>query len=173
MSALRIKKAILKNNHKNKLNDTKSAHKKIKAMQKQIQLLKHINEQMCLHVGAINRELIQLRTQVKDIDEYVENFTNEYDLLVAINAKKIDQIEPRILQKIGFQEAISPSLKSKKQPIPNTNPNLFATAPLFPTPQSDTPTPTLQLPQQLILDSSYDDTIHNDVVFSPIPDFEL
>lgn len=173
MSALRIKKAILKNNHKNKLHDTKSTHNKIKSMQKQIKLLKHINEQMCLHVGAINRELIQLRTQVKDIDEYVENFTNEYDLLVAINAKKIDQIEPRILQKIGFQEAISPCPKSKKQPIPNTNTNLFATAPLFPTPQPETPTPTLQLPQQLILDSSCDDTIHNDVVFSPIPDFEL
>ena len=173
MSALRFKKAILKNNQKNKLNDTKSTHYKIKSMQKQIQLLKHINEQMCLHVGAINRELSQLRTQVQDIDEYVENFTNEYDLLVAINAKKIDQIEPKILQKIGFQQAISPLLKSKKETIPNTNPNLFATAPLFPTPQSDTPTPTLQLPQQLILDSSYHDTIHNDVVFSPLPDFEL
>lgn len=133
MSPTRIQKAILKNKAIH-LKKTKAKYDaRFKLLEQKIKTIQQFNEQACMRLFKNTRQIDLIKKFIDAFEENFDNFTNEYDLLVAINAKKIDQIEPRILNKVakvlhkfGLQEAMSP-------PPPQ---QLVATAPLFHEPSS-------------------------------------
>lgn len=165
MSSTRIQKAILKNKSIS-LKKTKAKYDaRFKALELKIQSIEQFNEQACMRLFKNTRQIDLIKKFIDAFEENFDNFTNEYDLLVAINAKKIDQIEPRILKKVantlhkfGLQEAISP-------PSPTHTQQLVATAPLFHhLPASESLPPSLNAQKKLFRQNG---ATHRDSVMSP------
>lgn len=168
MSSSRIHKAILKNKSIS-LKKTKAKYDaRLKQLELKIQSIEQFNEQACMRLFKNTRQIDLIKKFINVFEQNFDNFTNEYDMLVALNSKKIDQIEPRILKKVantlhkfGLQEAISPSLT----PTPTVAHQLVATAPLFhdlPAPESVPP--SLNDQKKLFRQNG---ATHRDSVMSP------
>lgn len=174
MSSTRIHKAILKNKAIS-LKKTKAKYDaRLKALELKIQSIDQFNEQACMRLFKNTRQIDLIKKFINVFEENFDNFTNEYDMLVSVNSKKIDAIEPRILKKVanvlhkfGLQEAISPSLTT--YPTPEYIPQLVATAPLFhdftaPAPAPESVPSSLNAQKKLFLQNG---ATHRDSVMSP------